>query len=77
MNAYTGHVSALPATLAAMRRTLKPMPSGHAEGFRDYVAAAGLTDLAHWINALPRDEDFALERIDIPIAGLRAPVFFR
>lgn len=43
-----------------------------------------MTDLAHWIAALPRDEDFALgaekyaqmlwalERIDIPIAELRA-----
>jgi len=117
MDAYTRHVSALPATLAAMRRTLKPMPSGHAEGLRDYIAglaefvttapyevfsavddpvrqaamkkasdlaAAALTDLAHWIDALPRNEDFALgaeryaqmlwalERIDTPIGELKA-----
>lgn len=37
MDAYTGHGSALPATLVVMRRTLKPIPSGHAEGFRDYA----------------------------------------
>jgi uncharacterized protein (DUF885 family) len=117
MDAYTRHVSELPATLVTMRRTLKPMPSGHAEGFRDYVAglagfvttapydvfsavddparqaamkqtndlaAAALTGLAHWVDTLPRDEDFALgaekyaqmlwalERIDTPIGELKA-----
>jgi hypothetical protein len=117
MDAYTRHVRALPATLVAMRRTIKPMPTGHADGLRDYItglaefvttapyavfsavddparqaamkqandlAAAALTDLAHWIDALPRNEHFALgadkyaqmlwalERIDTPIGELKS-----
>jgi uncharacterized protein (DUF885 family) len=117
MDAYTRHVEALPAVLAAMRRTMKPMPSGHAEGFEAYVsglatfvttapdavfapvkdparqtamkkandrAAAALKDLAQWIKASPRNEEFALgpkrytemlralERIDTPVAELKS-----
>lgn len=117
MDAYTRHVEGLPATLAAMRRTIKPMSTGHAAGFQDYLdglaefvttvpydvfaevrdparqaamkaandrAAAALVDLARWIEASPRNEEFALgaekfaeflwalERIDTPIDEMKA-----
>jgi hypothetical protein len=53
MDAYTRHVEGLPAAAAAMRRSLKPMPSGHAEIFQDYLA--GLVD---FVTTLP-DEVFS------------------
>ena len=50
MDAYTRHVEGLPAAVAAMRRTLKPMPSGHAGVFQGYVAG-----LAEFVTTLPYD----------------------
>jgi len=117
MDAYTRHVRNLTPALAAMRRTIKPMSSGHASGFATYLtglttfvttapytvfaavkdparqealkkandqAAAALNDLAKWIEASPRNEQFALgpkgyaemlwalERIDTPAEELKA-----
>ncbi len=37
MDAYTRHVEGLPRAMAAMKRTLKPMPSGHAEAMSSYL----------------------------------------
>jgi uncharacterized protein (DUF885 family) len=51
--AYLRHVQALPAVLAGMQRTLRPMPSGHAEAMRDYLAG-----LATFVRTVP-DEIFA------------------
>jgi hypothetical protein len=50
MDAYTQHVEGLPATLAAMRQTLKPMSSGHAGVFQGY-----LTGLAEFVTTIPYD----------------------
>ena len=50
MDACIRHVNALPATLQAMRRTLQPMPSGHAEGMRDYLAG-----LARFVTTAPNE----------------------
>ena len=50
MDAYTKHVEGLPAAVAAMRHTLKPMPSGHAGVFQDYVAG-----LAKFVTTTPYD----------------------
>jgi len=117
MDAYVRHTQGIPAAAAAMRRTIKPMPTGHAAGFQTYLdglaefvttapyvvfadiedpdrqatmqdandrAAKALTDLARWIAASPRNEEFALgpekfarflwdlERINTPIEELKA-----
>jgi uncharacterized protein (DUF885 family) len=46
--AYLRHVQALPAVLEGMQRTLRPMPSGHAEAMRDYLAG-----LATFVRTVP------------------------
>ena len=50
MDAYTRHARALPTAIAAMRDTVKPMPSGHARGFQDY-----LDGLATFVTTVPYD----------------------
>jgi uncharacterized protein (DUF885 family) len=50
MAAYIRHVEGLPAAAAAMRRTLKPMPSGHARGFQEY-----LNGMAEFVTTVPYD----------------------
>jgi uncharacterized protein (DUF885 family) len=48
MDAYTRHVAGMPRALEAMRGTVKPMPSGHATIFADY-----LTGLASYVTRTP------------------------
>jgi len=50
MDAYTRHVRGLPETLTAMRKTITPMPTGHAAGFQAY-----LDGLAEFVSTAPYD----------------------